>query len=96
MLDAGTRYLHRVGPVYGVFGLGMGLYFASQGAGRLLWPLLANMARLVIAAAGGWLALDLGGGVSGVFLALAVALVAFGCINAAAVANGVWFAKRRA
>jgi putative MATE family efflux protein len=94
MLDAGTRYLHRVGPVYGVFGLGMGLYFASQGAGRLLWPLLANLARLVIAAAGGWLALSFGGGVSGVFLALAVALVAFGSINAAAVASGVWFKDR--
>jgi putative MATE family efflux protein len=91
MLDAGTRYFHRVGPVYGVFGLGMGLYFAAQGAGRLLWPLVANMARLVIAAAGGSLALYLGGGVSGVFLALAVALVAFGSINAAAVASGAWF-----
>jgi putative MATE family efflux protein len=94
MLDAGTRYFHLVGPVYGVFGLGMGLYFASQGAGRLLWPLLANFARLIIAAAGGWLALYLGGGVSGVFLALAVALVAFGCINTAAVASGVWFRGR--
>jgi putative MATE family efflux protein len=91
VLDAGTRYFHRVGPVYGVFGLGMGLYFAAQGAGRLLWPLLANMARLVIAAAGGWLALYLDGGLSGVFVALAVALVAFGSINAAAVAGGVWF-----
>ena len=57
MLDAGTRYLHVVGPAYGLFGLGMALYFASQGAGRLLWPLLANMARLLIAALGGWLAL---------------------------------------
>ena len=94
MLDAGTHYLHWVGPVYGVFGLGMGLYFASQGAGRLLWPLLANLARLVIAAGGGWLALYLGGGVSGVFLALAVALVAFGGINAAAVASGAWFRGR--
>ncbi len=94
MLDAGTQYFHRVGPVYGVFGLGMGLYFASQGAGRLLWPLLANFARLVIAAGGGWLALRLGGGVSGVFLALAVALVAFGSINAAAVASGAWFRGR--
>jgi putative MATE family efflux protein len=95
MLDAGTRYFHLVGPVYGVFGLGMGLYFAAQGAGRLLWPLLANFARLVIAAAGGWLALRLGGGLSGVFLALAVALVAFGSINAAAVASGAWFKGRK-
>ena len=95
MLDAGTRYLHRVGPVYGVFGLGMALYFASQGAGRLLWPWLANMARLAIAAAGGWLALRLGGDVSGIFLALALALGVFGIINAAAVAGGAWFTKAR-
>src|SRR5205807_6648219 len=35
MLDAGSRYLRAVGPFYGLFGLGMALYFASQGAGRL-------------------------------------------------------------
>ena len=95
MLNAGTRYLHRVGPVYGVFGLGMALYFASQGAGRLLWPWLANMARLAIAAAGGWLALRLGGDVSGIFLALAVALGVFGIVNAAAVSGGAWFTQAR-
>jgi putative MATE family efflux protein len=95
MLDAGTRYLRWVGPVYGVFGLGMGLYFASQGAGRLLWPWLANMARLVIAAGGGWLALRIGGGLSHVFIALAAALGAFGIVNAAAVAGGAWFTDRK-
>ena len=66
---------------------------ASQGAGRLLWPLLANFARLVIAAAGGYLALRLSGSLTGVFAALAVALCAFGLINAAAVAGGSWFDK---
>ena len=91
MIDAGSRYLHAVGPVYGLFGLGMALYFASQGAGRLLWPLLGNFARLVIAAAGGLLALRWSGSLTGVFIALAVALAAFGLINAAAVASGAWF-----
>ncbi len=91
MIDAGSRYLHAVGPVYGLFGLGMALYFASQGAGRLLWPLLANMARLLIAAGGGYLALRWTGNLTDVFIALAVALAAFGVINAAAVASGVWF-----
>jgi Na+-driven multidrug efflux pump len=93
MIDAGTRYLQMVGPAYGLFGLGMALYFASQGAGRLLWPLLANVARLVIAAGGGYLALRLGSGLTGVFAALAVALCAFGLINAAAIAAGSWFDK---
>src|SRR5467141_495462 len=91
MLDAGSRYLHAVGPFYGLFGLGLALYFASQGAGRLLWPLLANLVRLVIAAGGGWLALRWGADVSYVFEALGAALAAFGLITAGAVATGAWF-----
>jgi len=91
MIDAGTRYLHVVGPAYGLFGLGMALYFASQGAGRLLWPFLANFARLLIAAAGGYLALRFSGNLTAVFIALALALATFGLINAAAVAGGAWF-----
>jgi Na+-driven multidrug efflux pump len=95
MLDAGARYLRAVGPFYGFFGLGMALYFSSQGAGRLLWPLLANLTRLTIAAGGGWLALRHDGDLSHVFLALSVALTAFGLINAGAVAGGAWFGSIR-
>ncbi len=91
MLDAGTRYLHVVGPFYGLFGLGMALYFASQGAGRMLWPLIANLGRLAIAAGGGWLVLRTGGDLSHVFLALSAALTAFGLVNAGAVMRGAWF-----
>ena len=90
MLDAGARYLRIVGPVYGLFGLGMALYFASQGAGRLLWPLGAAFVRFAIATGGGYLALRLTGDMSYVFVALSVALVAFGLINAGAVAGGAW------
>ena len=50
-----------VGPTYGFFGLGLALYFASQGAGRLFWPLSAGFLRLVIAIGGGWLALRVTG-----------------------------------
>src|SRR5438132_1398525 len=91
MLDAGSRYLRAVSPFYGLFGLGMALYFASQGAGRLSWPLLANLTRLLIAAGGGWLALRWSGDVSYVFVALSAALAAFGLMNAWAVASGAWF-----
>src|SRR5207245_10798635 len=91
MLDAGSRYLRAVSPFYGLFVLGMALYFASQGAGRLLWPLLANMTRLLIAAGGGWLALRWSGDVSYVFVALSAGLAAYGLVNAGAVASGAWF-----
>jgi len=91
MLDAGSRYLRAVGPFYGLLGLGLALTFASQGAGRLLWPLVANMTRLLIAAGGGWLALRWSGDVSYVFVALSAALAAYGLLNAGAVASGAWF-----
>ncbi len=36
MLETGTAYLRIVGPAYGFFGLGLALYFASQGRGSWL------------------------------------------------------------
>ncbi len=91
MVEAGSEYLRAVAPLYGFFGLGLVLFFASQGAGRLFWPVLGNVARLLVAAAGGWMALRMGGGLTQVFLAQGVALVIYGLINACAVAGGAWF-----
>ena len=55
MLEAGARYLRIVGPFYGMFGLALSLYFASQGAGRLLWPLSAiSRASALRRSAAGW------------------------------------------
>jgi Na+-driven multidrug efflux pump len=94
VLAAGTRYLTVVGPFYGFFGAGLALYFASQGAGRLLWPHLAGFTRLVIASAGGWLAARwLGGGLDGLYVAMAAALVVLGAMNVAAVRLGAWRAR---
>jgi putative MATE family efflux protein len=91
MLDAGSRYLRMVGPLYGFFGLGLVLYFASQGAGRLLWPVMANVLRLAVAAVGGWSVLHWGGDLAELFLAQGVALVVYGLVNAGSVAGGAWF-----
>jgi putative MATE family efflux protein len=87
----GATYLMIVGPAYGFFGLGLALYFASQGAGRLAWPLTAGFARLTVAAAGGWLAGHaFGWGLPGIFGAMTLALVVFGTTTAAAVRLGAW------
>ena len=91
MIEAGSQYLRIVGPWYGFFGLGLVLYFASQGAGRLLWPVLGNIARLVVAVAGGWLALHGGYAIAGVFAAQAAAMVVYGIANAWTIAGGAWF-----
>jgi Na+-driven multidrug efflux pump len=96
MLETGAAYLRVVGPTYGFFGLGLCLYFASQGAGRLLWPLLTGLLRMVMAVGGGWLALRLTGSLAWVFAALALALVCYGVSLSTAIASGVWFTNRRA
>ena len=71
------------------------LYFASQGAGRLKWPVIGNLVRLVVAGLGGWLALRWGNGLAAVFIAQAVALLLYGLTNAAAIAGGAWFGPVR-
>ena len=93
MLAAGTLYLRQVGPFYGFFGLGLVLYFASQGAGKLVWPVAAQFVRLLVAVAGGWLALALGFGLDAVFWAIAVALAVYGTMVALSIAGGAWGAR---
>jgi putative MATE family efflux protein len=90
MLATGSLYLQIVGPFYGFLGLGLVLYFASQGAGRLIWPVLAQFLRLLTAVGGSWLALRLGSGLSTVFLMIGVALAVFGCTVAGSIAAGSW------
>lgn len=91
MIAAGSAYLRIVGPFYGFFGMGLALYFASQGAGQLLWPLLAGFLRLLIALAGGWLALKFTGSLATFFSMLALALAVYGTTVFWAVRQGRWF-----
>jgi MATE family, multidrug efflux pump len=91
VLATGAHYLHVVAPTYGLFGLGMLLYFAGQGAGRVLWPVLAGTARLVVAAAGGWLVVGaFAGGLGGLFTAVALASIVYGIWAAAALRLTPW------
>lgn len=94
MLATGAAYLRSVGPAYGFFGLGLSLYFASQGAGRLFWPLLAGLVRMLMAVGGGWLVLRVTGSLDLMFMALSAALLAYGAILTGAVASGGWFRRR--
>jgi MATE family, multidrug efflux pump len=95
MLDTGSAYLRAVGPFYGFFGFGLALYFSSQGAGKLLWPLLAGFARMAVAIGGGYIALELTGSLGWMFVAIGLALLVYGAGIAAAVRLGTWFRGRR-
>ncbi len=91
VVETGTTYLRMVGPAYGFFGLGLALYFASQGAGRLLWPLSAGFLRMLIAVGGGFIALRFTGSLQWLFVALALGLFLYGGVLCVAIASGAWF-----
>lgn len=95
MIAAGSLYLREVGPFYGFFGMGLVLYFAAQGAGRLFWPVAAQFVRLIVATLGVWAALRLGGGLPVAFLAIGVALAGYAAVIGGSVACGAWFGGAR-
>lgn len=90
VLANANLYLRTVGPVFPLFGLGLTLYFASQGAGRMLGPVLTATLRLgIVALVGGWLARE-GATPQAVFALVAGAMAAYGVGTAAAVHLTRW------
>lgn len=91
VFDAARQYIQIVGPCYAFFGLGLSLYFASQGANAMAWPVLSTIARIVVAVGGAMLlAFGFDMGLSGVFYAAAMGMVLFGFIMAVALKLGAW------
>ncbi len=86
-----ARALAIIGWAMPGFGIGMALYFAAMGAGRMTWPVMAGLSRIALAVGGGWVLSEaLGLGLEGQFLAVALGISAYGAICAAAVRPGVW------
>lgn len=87
----GADYLNIVGGCYGFFGLGLALFFASQGAGRMFWPLAGSMGRLIILVVGGWLCVHaFQAPASALFAVIALSLVVYGSTLAIAIRLGSW------
>jgi putative MATE family efflux protein len=84
VLESGGRYLRTVAPCYPFLAAGIALYFASQGAGSVLRPLLAGTARLAIVLAGGMLVASL----QGLFVVVAAATAVYGGLT-------MWFLAHR-
>jgi putative MATE family efflux protein len=86
VLDSGSQYLRTVAPFYPLLAAGIALYFASQGAGAVLQPMLAGTARLVVVIAGGVLAVSL----AGIFWTIAVGMATYGALTMLAVGRAKW------
>ena len=78
----GTSYLRIVGPIYGLYGLGMALYFATQGFGSVMWTVTANAVRLLVSSACALAAIYwLGLGAIGFFVSIAAGFCAYAALT---------------
>jgi len=85
------RYIQLVGPFYIFQGVGLSLYFASQGANAMKWPTIATIIRFIVASIGGagsiyWLGL----GIESIFISSSVAMTIFGIMIFVSIKRGAW------
>lgn len=90
-LAAVATYLGIVGPFYAFFGLGLCLYFASQGLGSMVWPVVGTLLRLLIVVAGGTALVATDAATpQAVFAVVAAAMAFYGMFILAALRLGPW------
>ena len=87
VLASAALYFRWAGPCYGLFGMGLCLYFSSLGAGKVGWPVLAGTLRLVLIAVGGWWLAQNQAAPWTIFALVALGMAAYGI----ATILGVWF-----
>jgi putative MATE family efflux protein len=90
VVEIGTLYMRIVAPFYPLFGAGLALYFASQGAGQMLLPMLANTARLVLVAGGGAMVMQFAGPLWALFAVIALGLSVVGGLTGLVVYKARW------
>ncbi len=87
----GSTYLNIVGPCYGLFGVGLVLFFASQGSGKLGWMLIGSTTRVVFVAVAGWDAVHwFKTEPPAMFIIVAIGFALYASINALSLYIGRW------
>ena len=90
VLAHARQYLVTAGPAFAFFGLGLTLYFASQGAGQVIGPVMAGTSRLVLVAGAGYWLSQHQGTADNFYQLVAVAMVLYGVVTAAFVKFTPW------
>ena len=94
--DYANLYLRTLGPVFGLFGMGLVLYFASLGAGYVRGPVLAGSVRLAVVMAGGaWLVWGGAASAQALFTLAAAAMGLYGLCTAWSVWRTPWINLKR-
>ena len=91
---ASRQYLSTAAPMYAFIGLSISMYFSSQGAAKVLGPVLAQTARLVLVGVGGWWLLSHDSTAAKFFALAAASMVTLGVLSATSVVLTRWGPKR--
>ncbi len=94
VVDAAALYFRWAGPAYGLFGLGLSLYFSSLGAGKAAGPVLAGTLRLMVVAAGGAALAWAQTPPWTIFALVALAMAAYGVATVVAIRTTPWGIER--
>jgi len=94
--EASRQYLSIAAPCYAFIGLAMSMYFSSQGAAKVAGPVLAQSARLLFIALGGWWLSTHGATAQGFFGLAASSMVVLGTLSCLSVILTRWGPKRDA
>ncbi len=90
VMEAAYSYFAWAGPAFGFFGLGTCLYFSSQGATKMVGPVLAGTLRLVLVGLGGWWLASAGAPAWTLFALVGIAMTVFGLATALSVRLTRW------
>jgi putative MATE family efflux protein len=91
---ASQQYLSTAAPMYAFIGLASSMYFSSQGAAKVVGPVLAQSARLLFIAGGGWWLSTHHATAANFFELAAASMVVLGVLSCSSVILTRWGPKR--
>lgn len=94
VVEAAALYFRWAGPAYGLFGVGLCLYFSSLGAGKAGGPVLAGTLRLALVAIGGVLLAQARAPAWTIFALVATGMAAYGITMVLVVRWSNWGVER--
>jgi len=94
VVASAALYFRWAGPFYGLFGLGLCLYFSSLGAGKVGGPVLAGTLRLVVVAVGGWILANAQTQPWTIFALVGLGMASYGLATVVAVRSADWGPER--
>src|SRR3954470_5504655 len=91
---ASRQYLSTAAPMYAFIGLASSMYFSSQGAAKVLGPVLAQTARLIFISMDGWVLSSHGATAQNYFTLAAASMVVLGVLSCSSVILTRWGPRR--